>query len=415
MVNGGLGSLPTNPGATHMDQSEVSKSAPSLNVFAPTSQLAAARHGVNQRARSNSTSPQARQAIGSKTTKTNSTKRNPAQDGIASSGYQIDLTRSAASSIESIKQETSEHTFLVVGAISALPSWMISLIVHMALILILAISSFSIQRGDQILELELADSTASLETMLTEIEFEDVVVEDEQDSLAPVQTESLVAEKEEMIPLEMFEIYTAESVVDRATELAFPNGSMGSESTGSGKKRSSAKFFGTKSFGSRFVFVIDCSLSMKGNRWYRAIKELNEAIDGLRKGQEFLVLLYNERTSVMMGVRRNLATLVPATEENKESCRRWLRKQRTQGGTFPANAMFTALQMDPDAVFLLSDGELQDNTRELLQFWNLEQERTNGTITKIPIHTISLGKKQQGQKMMRSIARENDGEFKGIR
>ena len=401
-----------------MDRSEFAKSAPSLNVFAPTSQLAAARTKNNQRARIKSTSQETGQTTGPDAANSSTPKRDRDQTGNSGTGlpFIVPITGSRIRSVgqEGANQENGEQEFLLAGAISALPSWMVSLIVHLALILILAISSLGIGPGNGQLELEFADAPAQFETIMTEIDFEDVVIEDEQESLTPDQTEPLEVEEVE-IPLEMMEVHTAEMESDISAHLGPLSGLPGSATTESGKKGNSAKFFGTTSYGSRFVFVIDCSLSMKGNRWYRAVKELNEAIAGLEKEQEFLVLLYNERSSVMMNVRMDLAALVPATDENKEACRSWLRKRRPNGGTFPASAMFVALTLEPDAVFLLSDGELQDNTRELLQFWNAEQNRSDGTASRIPIHTISLGGQFEGQAMMKSIAKENDGDFSWIR
>lgn len=401
-----------------MERSEFSKSASSLNVFAPTSQLAAARTEINERARIKSTSQETGQTIGPDAANSNSPKRDPGKTGNSGTDlpFIMSITGSRIGSVdqESADQESAEQESLLAGAISALPSWMVSLIVHLALILILAVSSLGIGVGNRQLDLEFAVAPAQFETILTEIDFEDVVIEDEQESLTPDQTESLEVE-EVVIPLEMMEVFTAESESDNSAQLGPLSGLPGSATTGTGKKGKSAKFFGTTSYGSRFVFVIDCSLSMKGNRWYRAVKELNEAIAELEKEQEFLVLLYNERSRVMMNVKMDLAALLRATDENKEACRSWLRKRRPNGGTFPASAMFVALTLEPDAVFLLSDGELQDNTRELLQFWNAEQNRSDGTTSRIPIHTISLGGQVEGQAMMKSIAKENDGDFSWIR
>jgi hypothetical protein len=73
--------------------------------------------------------------------------------------------------------------------------------------------------------------------------------------------------------------------------------------------------------------------------------------------------------------------------------------------------MFAALILDPDAIFLLSDGELQDNTVSLLRVWNVDREDSYGAHSKIPIHTISLGPPGGGQRMMKRIAEDNDGEF----
>ncbi len=393
-----------------MDGSEISKSAPSLDVIAPTSQLAAARLRIKPMAQSGLASVASRQTSPSNQTTTHPTDTVVGPAHSTESGFAID----SSENIETMVEEAAQPSFRFASLIHGLPSWMVSLAVHLALILILAISSIGIGAGQRRLELEFADASEPFETMLTEIEFETVTIPNEQELLDQDQTEKLESE-EVLIPLEMLEVISAETSLAKTADLGPLSGLTDKQATRSGKKGESANFFGTRSYGSRFVFVIDCSLSMKGNRWYRAVKELDSAIDGLEKGQEFLVLLYNDRTSVMMDVRPDSAALVRSTPDNKQAYRRWLRKQRTQGGTFPSTAMYIALAMDPDAIFLLSDGELQDNTRGLLQFWNAEQRRSDGTESRIPIHTISLGGPGQGQEMMRTIAKENEGEFTWIR
>lgn len=402
---GRLGSLSQTKGAKNMDGSEFSKSAPSLDVFAPTSRQSTARFRDHQQARSG-TAEKPRPKPGSLDT--------PNRWADHGGGVESGLAINRADSSDQTDQQNGGRTLLLANAFAGLPSWLVSLSVHLALLLILAVSSLGVGQGKKRLELELADSPVSFDVMATEIEFDDVVIEDEQELLEPDPTESLVA-RDVVVPLEILEQFTAQTEVEYQVETGFVNGLPGANSARSGHKGKSARFFGTRSYGSRFVFVIDCSLSMKGNRWYRAVRELNTAIEGLEKNQEFLVLLYNNRTSVMLNAKTSTAGLVVASRDNKDECRAWLRKQRPRGGTFPASAMFIALSLDPDAVFLLSDGELQDNTRELLQFWNNEQADFDEPSTKIPINTISLGRDSEGQEMMRSIAAQNEGEFTWIR
>ena len=216
------------------------------------------------------------------------------------------------------------------------------------------------------------------------------------------------------IPLEMMEVFDGSDSNQLFNDANEEHG-FGSRQTGGSSSDSiagpGAKFFGVESSGNRFVFVIDCSGSMGGSRWYRAVKELNEAISNLEPSQEFLVLLYNSGMSVMMNESIVEANLVVANQDNKLRSKRWLRKQRPNGGTYPSQAMFAALILDPDAIFLLSDGELQDNTVSLLRVWNVDREDSYGAHSKIPIHTISLGPPGGGQRMMKRIAEDNDGEF----
>jgi hypothetical protein len=177
-------------------------------------------------------------------------------------------------------------------------------------------------------------------------------------------------------------------------------------------KPSGTSFFGLKSYGDQFVFVIDCSSSMTQNfRWERAVYELTKAIKGLEEDKEFLVLLYNSQTFIMMDVPEGEMALIPATLANKDRLYDWLDQQRPNGGTFPAHAMQVGLAFDPSAIFLLSDGEIRDHTDEILKRKNRPHRRSNGEKEKTPIHTVLLGN-GFGREQMKSIAKFNNGKFR---
>ena len=176
----------------------------------------------------------------------------------------------------------------------------------------------------------------------------------------------------------------------------------------------SVEFFGTKAYGSDFVFVIDCSSSMSQNsRWYRALNELLSALGELDSEQNFLVILYNDRTFMMWGAPIN-KSLVPGTDENKAKTETWLRQAFPNSGTRPASSVQLALKKQPDAIYFLSDGELRDNTMSGLRKWNRVKRGVDGKKRKTPIHTILL-ESPFGQRTMRTIAEENNGIFTFVR
>ncbi len=91
-----------------------------------------------------------------------------------------------------------------------------------------------------------------------------------------------------------------------------------------GENSKQAEFFGTKAYGSKFVFVIDGSSSMIQSRWPRAKRELISTIKELDQDQDFLVLLYNTTTTVMFDLNEDRADLIPATDEKKQRIEGWL-------------------------------------------------------------------------------------------
>ena len=179
------------------------------------------------------------------------------------------------------------------------------------------------------------------------------------------------------------------------------------------KEKTSGKateFFGTRSYGSDFVFVIDCSSSMSVKyRWRRAVRELVATLDQLDSEQKFLVLLYNDKNYMMFGAP-NSQRLIWATDENKRLIRNWLGEATPFSGTRPGKSVRLALKKNPDAIYFLSDGELRDNTMFDLRHWNAPKEGPDGLRRKIPIHTVLLGS-NFGLETMRTIAEENNGIF----
>ena len=75
----------------------------------------------------------------------------------------------------------------------------------------------------------------------------------------------------------------------------------------------------------------------------------------------------------------------------------------------PAQAMQYALELNPDAIFLLSDGELQDNTVAVLRLLNPPGSERR----QIPVHTVHLFS-FQGRLTLQQIALENSGTFTSI-
>ena len=178
----------------------------------------------------------------------------------------------------------------------------------------------------------------------------------------------------------------------------------------------SPQFFGTEAMGNRFVFIIDASDSMNEDyRWHQAIRELEKSIGKLGEDQTALVLLYNFQTFPMFDTRPESLKMLPVTEKFKKALSRWLDLQRPTGGTRPAHALSYSLTLDPDAIFLLSDGLLADNSIQLLARENAARDPENGDFSKIPIHTVSLGPNEAGAELMKFIADNNDGKFTWVR
>jgi len=184
-----------------------------------------------------------------------------------------------------------------------------------------------------------------------------------------------------------------------------------------------AQFFGVQAKGNRFVFVVDCSLSMVGDKWATACRELSASIDRLSPAQHFYVVFFDGKSHRMFSDRGYQKAMLPATEDNIRRLRAWLGAVRLGYNTSPCLSVMFALSLKPDAIFLLSDGEFSDPTAAKLRKHNRirshlprkDQPRVkDGSPTPaVAVHTIGF-RSLEGKKMLTRIARENGGTYRYV-
>ena len=300
-----------------------------------------------------------------------------------------------------------------------LSGWAASFIIHSLILILLAV--FSIR------SLETEEASLTLAQPLAEelnAEAIDVKIDfnpDESNALQSELENDVVSDfSEELTPatLEAPELEFELPLLDEGltpiagSGLAKGVGEGDGGPAAGGKKKGvageSAGFFGAYAEGTDFIFVIDCSGSMQGERWTRAVYELENSIIDMSEDQNFCIVLYNQFTAVMGGANR--IEMVPRTEENMERAFTWLRQQRPGGGTFARQSLSLALVQQPDAIFLLSDGQIQDNSEQFLEANNISMDNGIGENRQIPVHTIAL-LSNFGQRTLKRIADNNEGTF----
>jgi hypothetical protein len=159
-----------------------------------------------------------------------------------------------------------------------------------------------------------------------------------------------------------------------------------------------SSFFGVRTSGQFFVYVIDCSESMiDDDRFARATIELRRSVLALQPPQKFEVIFYNKSSIPMPGGP------IPRTADQTEKGHllAWLRLIEPLGTTDPRRALTQALSLRPDAVYLLSDGEFPKGTVEDVIVLNARN---------IPIHCIDLSGGLGGNHLER-IARSSGGRY----
>jgi hypothetical protein len=172
--------------------------------------------------------------------------------------------------------------------------------------------------------------------------------------------------------------------------------------------RGKTSFFGVVGEGYKFVYVLDRSGSMggRGRESLRAVKaELIESLKNLDSVHQFQIVFYNEQP-VVFNPTGNAARLAFATDENKDRAVRFVDTIAAAGGTCHEAALRLALRLQPDVIFLLTDGDEPKLTPE--QF-RLIRRLAAGVI----INTIEFGSgpKPEGESFLEVLASQNGGKY----
>jgi uncharacterized protein with von Willebrand factor type A (vWA) domain len=162
----------------------------------------------------------------------------------------------------------------------------------------------------------------------------------------------------------------------------------------------SASFFGLRASGGKFVYVVDYSGSMVGERLDTAKRELTRSIRALDRHAKFFIIFYSDTAEAMPA-----KNLVRASPENCRHYLEWAQNATCGQGTAPRDAMLQALALRPTAIWLLSDGEFDPTVADAIRQANTQ---------KVTIHTVALVS-NSGEAVLRRIAEENKGQYRFVK
>jgi hypothetical protein len=185
-----------------------------------------------------------------------------------------------------------------------------------------------------------------------------------------------------------------------ASDGLFPDGVgalAGDSGTGSG---GGTGLFGGVRHGESFAYVVDASGSMSGDRMSLVLEELRTSVNSLAEHQRFFVVFFNKHTYAMMWPRIE-KRLVTASQRNKDRVLGWAFGVQPQEVTEPQRALRMALDLKPDIVFFLTDGDIPDESLRLVKKY-----RRDGT----SVHTICVGE-DAAIPVMQKIAEVGQGAF----
>ena len=187
---------------------------------------------------------------------------------------------------------------------------------------------------------------------------------------------------------------------------ALTSGNGSTSGVGSGVGRVRTQIYGISAEGSKFVYVFDRSSSMGSfNAFASAKNELLASLESLGEIQQFQVVFYNERPTIM-SIGGQSQRLFFGTAPNKRFADQFVRGVTADGATNHEQPLIVALKFRPDVIFFLTDADQPGLDPK-------QMDRIRQANSGTAIHTIEfgLGPQPRRENFLQQLARENGGRY----
>lgn len=296
----------------------------------------------------------------------------------------------------------------------SLPSWVISLFLHVVVLLLLA---FAVPRGPAG-QSEIAGQEVGivLKRESPQGEIYDGPAADQPEDPSDAVPE--LASDLEAPPVDLSAVLPKQDLqvvgpgpTDDLPQLDSSIGGRRVSGSPAAGTRSGVPFFGIQDEGQRVVYVVDRSTSMgyEHNRLGEAKIELLASLEVLEAMQQFQVVFYNQE--VRVGPKVDQTGRMPfADEVSKALAGRFIRGIQAYGSTNHKQALQHALRMAPDVIFFLTDADeprlrpadLQAITRE------------NAGRSHIHAIEFGVGPNLGDDNFLKQLARRNGGSYRYV-
>lgn len=312
----------------------------------------------------------------------------------------------------------------------AVPSWLMSVLLHGAILTTLIVSFPALPRGvltERGREVGLVlrqdgpegeehylgeESSEASETSTSEsAPLSQTSAESSSPQFSDLLNESPPADPSDALPVAAHDAIGA-GAVGASTDKALPGLESLTQGTGLNTNpslgKASTKVFGVPGEGYKFVYVFDRSASMGGNgrsTLSAAKAELIKSLASLGQEHQFQIIFYNESPSILNIAGTN--RLVFGTEQNKQLARRFIGGITADGATRHEEALLLALRLKPDVIFFLTDAD-----EPVLGASQLQRiQRLCEGVTTINTIEFGLGPAMADENFLAQLARQNGGHY----
>lgn len=173
-----------------------------------------------------------------------------------------------------------------------------------------------------------------------------------------------------------------------------------------------AAFFGVSAPGRRFVYVIDRSYSMAENNALLAAKnELLQSLERLQPGMEFQVIFYNDDPRPL---RERKTGVIPVSLQSIRRAKDEISQFNPAGSTNHEKALRKALELHPDAVFMLTDAEDADEKLITLITQLNQKQRNKHRPASINVIQFHHGADRSPDRAIKKLADKNQGHYRVV-
>ncbi|TWT89445.1 vWA domain-containing protein [Stieleria varia] len=292
-------------------------------------------------------------------------------------------------------------------------AWMASLIAHIGILLLAAAFTLSNPAPKDQVALT-ASATEPDEPVMETFAIETEEIQPEVSEPTPSETQYEISEVGQMA---ITEFKPSEIVGPPAPPMQSMLASSSASAAAMSMKsdsESTMQFCGVEGGGNHFVYLVDSSSSM-GSAFESARSELLHSISQLKPDQRFYVVFFDIEPDYMRltNASEDETRSLKASPENKQALERWAMTIKKDRGRAPYDPLKFAIELRPDVIFLLSDGEFPQGIEDLLQEIN-RQDNLFGDDGPISIvHTIGYHSRE-GESRMKRIAKQNGGQYRHI-